>query len=94
MGQMRRGAPAELMPAEAKLFTIGQRLGRRSRGRSLVNLRFLIAAGLLADRDHRIAGLAAAGQVPVIATPVPEPRDGQRERPPTITEKRQRFPSS
>jgi len=40
------------------------------------NLRFLIAAGLLADRDHKIAALAAAGQVPVIATPAPEPEPG------------------
>ena len=39
------------------------------------NLRFLIAAGLLDDRDHKIAGLAAAGQVPVIAPP-PEPEAG------------------
>ena len=39
------------------------------------NLRFLIAAGLLDDRDHKIAGLAASGQVPVIAAS-PEPAAG------------------
>jgi hypothetical protein len=40
------------------------------------NLRFLIAAGLLEDRDHKIAGLAAAGQVPVIAAQAPAPEAG------------------
>jgi hypothetical protein len=42
------------------------------------NLRFLIAAGLLDDRDHKIAALAAAGQVPVVAAPPPpqEPEAG------------------
>jgi hypothetical protein len=59
---------------EAQLLTEAARGGdAETVGR---NLRFLIAAGLLDDRDHKIAGLAASGQVPVIATPAPELESG------------------